>query len=48
MGRYLEDPALIQAHGHASRELAEARFDVHRINRFMVAHMGLVGESAAV
>lgn len=46
MERYLDDPALIQRHGDESRRLAEERFEVHRINRTMLEHMGLLGADA--
>jgi len=41
MERYLQDPGLIGRHGRESRRLAEARFDVHRINATMLENMGL-------
>lgn len=41
MLRFVEEPRLIVEMGRASRALAEARFDVHAINRRMLAEMGI-------
>lgn len=45
MERFLRDPALVPAMGARSREIAEAKYDVHLVNGVMVKAMGL--ESAA-
>ena len=52
MLRFIENPALIERMGRESRRLAEARFDVHRINAVMLEAMGLgtqgeVGQASA-
>lgn len=43
MARFCDDPAMIARMGAASRRLAEARFDVHRINATMLAAMDIFG-----
>lgn len=41
MKRFLDQPDLIAPMGQASRDLAEERFDVHRINAHMLRAMGI-------
>jgi glycosyltransferase involved in cell wall biosynthesis len=37
MLRFLDDPGLISSMGRASRRIAEARFDVQKINKTLAA-----------
>ncbi|MDN5881511.1 MAG: glycosyltransferase family 4 protein [Nitrosospira sp.] len=41
MCRFLDNPELIKQMGRRSREIAEERFDVHKVNKQMLAAMGL-------
>jgi glycosyltransferase involved in cell wall biosynthesis len=41
MDRFLVDPSLIACMGKASRQLAEERFNVHRVNATIIAGLGL-------
>ena len=41
MVRFVEQPALAEAMGPASRRLAERKYDVHKINREVLHHSGL-------
>lgn len=41
MARFIEEPGLLTRMGKASRELAEARFDVDKVNKDLIALMGL-------
>ena len=43
MKRFLDQPELIEPMGAASRQLAEERFDVRRINAHMLRAMGIAG-----
>jgi glycosyltransferase involved in cell wall biosynthesis len=45
--RFVDDPGLAQTMGRRSREIAEMRFDVRRINATLLAAMGLDHPSAA-
>lgn len=47
MQRFLQDPALAGAMGRRSREIAERRFDVHRINDAMMGEMGMLPATEA-
>ncbi len=41
MLRMLAQPELLEPMGHAGRAIAEERFDVHAVNRVILAAMGL-------
>jgi len=41
MRRFLQHPELIPAFGQESRDIAEARYDVHKVNRVMLEAMDL-------
>ncbi|MGB4581278.1 MAG: glycosyltransferase family 4 protein [Coriobacteriia bacterium] len=41
IGRFIREPELITAMGARSREIAEERYDVHKVNAFMLREMGL-------
>lgn len=41
MQRFLDDPTLIATMGQRSREIAEEKYDVHRVNAVMLKEMGL-------
>lgn len=41
MERFLADPSLLACMGNASRQLAEERFNVHRVNAAIIAELGL-------
>jgi glycosyltransferase involved in cell wall biosynthesis len=43
MERFVQQPELIVSMGQASRKLAEERFDVHKINRRILAVLGVAG-----
>lgn len=47
MRRFLDEPALIDRMGEASRRLVEERFDVRRINATMLHAMGIVAPANA-
>jgi glycosyltransferase involved in cell wall biosynthesis len=48
MERFILQPELIITTGQASRKLAEERFDVHKINRRLLAALGITGDNAEV
>lgn len=48
MSRFLEQPELASRMGAASRQIAEARYDVHKVNAAMLQAMGLDGGSVGV
>ena len=41
MKRFIDDPALIRSMGKSSREIAEKKYDVHKVNAVMIEAMGL-------
>jgi hypothetical protein len=41
MLRFIERPELIEMMGRESRRIAEARYDVHRINERIIQELGL-------
>jgi glycosyltransferase involved in cell wall biosynthesis len=41
MRRFIEDPCLAEKMGRRSREIAEERYDVHKVNQTMLNAMGL-------
>ena len=41
MRRFIEDPALIMEMGKRSREIAEEKYDVHKVNAVMLQVMGI-------
>ncbi len=41
MRRFLEEPALQVSMGAKSRQIAEYKYDVHKVNRVMLAGMGV-------
>ncbi len=41
MRRFLEDPSMIERLGQAGRRMAEAKFDVHKVNAVLLTEMGL-------
>jgi len=42
MLRFIENPTLIETMGHRSREIAEKKFDVHKVNGKLLREMGFV------
>lgn len=42
MSRFVEEPALQQLMGENSRQLAEHKYDVHKVNAVMLAGMGIL------
>ena len=48
MERFVLDPDLAARMGQRSREMAEERFDVRRVNRVLLEHMELVSPEPAV
>jgi glycosyltransferase involved in cell wall biosynthesis len=43
MGRFLDDPALAPRMGARSRQIAEEKYDVHKVNAVMLREMGIAG-----
>jgi glycosyltransferase involved in cell wall biosynthesis len=41
MLRFIEEPALAQRMGEASRRMAEEKYDVHKVNAVMLREMGI-------
>jgi glycosyltransferase involved in cell wall biosynthesis len=41
MERFIENPGLCQAMGAMSRQIAEEKYDVHKVNAFLLREMGL-------
>ena len=41
MIRFIEEPGLIAKMGARSREIAEDKYDVHKVNEVMLREMGL-------
>ncbi|PLC53048.1 glycosyltransferase family 1 protein [Pollutimonas nitritireducens] len=41
MERFLEDPMLAERMGNQSREIAETKYDVHKVNAVMLREMGI-------
>ena len=41
MQRFIEDPALLVEMGERSREIAEEKYDVHKVNAVMLQVMGI-------
>lgn len=41
MVRFIEEPMLVHKMGDRSRRVVEQKYDVHRVNEFMLAEMGL-------
>jgi len=41
MIRFIENPELVAKMGQRSRQVAEQKYDVHRVNEFMLAEMGV-------
>lgn len=41
MERFIDDPSLIERMGMCSREIAEDKYDVHKVNAVMLREMGL-------
>ena len=41
MLKFIEDPSLIHSMGRQSRLIAEEKYDVHKVNEFMLREMGL-------
>ncbi|HEY0846164.1 MAG TPA: glycosyltransferase family 4 protein [Noviherbaspirillum sp.] len=46
MARFLEKPGLIGSMGQRSREIAEEKYDVEKVNAQMLKHMGVVRQDA--
>jgi len=46
MAKLIDNPGLIERMGHRSREIAEQKYDVHKVNAVMLREMGIL-ESAA-
>ncbi|MGF2735340.1 glycosyltransferase family 4 protein [Marinobacter sp. DUT-1] len=41
MIRFIEDPELVNRMGERSRQIAEQKYDVHKVNEFMLGEMGI-------
>jgi len=41
MNKFIDNPALIKEMGQKSREIALEKYDVHKVNQFMIEKMGL-------
>lgn len=41
MQRFIDNPELVTQMGERSRQVAEQKYDVHRVNEFMLAEMGV-------
>lgn len=41
MVQFIENPELVDKMGQRSRQVAEQKYDVHRVNEFMLAEMGI-------
>ena len=41
MEQFIKDPELIESMGKASRNLTEERFDVNKVNEYMIKEMSL-------
>jgi glycosyltransferase involved in cell wall biosynthesis len=41
MGRFIDDPSLIETMGARARARAEEKYDVHRVNDVILSTMGL-------
>lgn len=41
MQRFIDDPSLIERMGRRSREIAESKYDVHKVNAVMLTEMGI-------
>jgi glycosyltransferase involved in cell wall biosynthesis len=41
MRRFIDEPSLQQAMGIRSRQIAEEKYDVHKVNAVMLAGMGV-------
>lgn len=41
MIRFIEEPALVARMGERSRQIAEDKYDVHKVNEFMLGEMGI-------
>jgi len=44
MCRFIDDPKLVKPMGARSREIAEEKFDVHKVNKVMLEAMGVLGK----
>ena len=47
MLRFINDPELIEQMGRRSRQIAEERYDVHKVNAVMLAEMGISNTSSS-
>ena len=41
MIRFIEEPGLAARMGQRSRQIAEEKYDVHKVNEFMLSEMGI-------
>ena len=41
MIRFIEEPELAARMGQRSRQIAEEKYDVHKVNEFMLSEMGI-------
>ena len=41
MQKFIDDPSLVERMGRRSREIAEDQYDVHKVNKAMLAEMGI-------
>jgi glycosyltransferase involved in cell wall biosynthesis len=46
MEKFLENPELVTRMGQRSREIAEQKYDVRKVNEEMLYHMGVISEAA--
>lgn len=46
MVKFIENPELVAGMGERSRLVAEQKYDVHRVNEFMLGEMGVTGQVA--
>lgn len=47
MQRFIDQPDLIEPMGKRSRQIAEDKYDVHKVNAVMLKAMGITGDGAA-
>jgi glycosyltransferase involved in cell wall biosynthesis len=41
MQKFVDDPTLVRTMGQRSREIAEEKYDVHKVNAVMLREMGI-------
>ncbi|MBV6305078.1 glycosyltransferase family 4 protein [Candidimonas humi] len=48
MTKFIDDPGLIETMGRRSREIAESKYDVHKVNAAMLGEMGIMDRDAGL